>query len=71
MRIIVATITGLVIIAAVAAQATPHPSTNNLGPPGATQSFYLSYLICGEGWRRALWRDWRGDWWWGPCVLNK
>ena len=21
--------------------------------------------------RSALWRDWRGDWWWGPCVPNR
>lgn len=71
MRIIVATITGLITVAAVAAQAAPHPNTKNLGPPGATQSFYLGELICGEGWRRALRQDWRGDRWWGPCVLNK
>jgi hypothetical protein len=22
----------------------------------------------GDGWHQAIWQDWRGDWWWGPCV---
>jgi len=33
--------------------------------------FSLGDHGCGDGWHQALWRDWRGDWWWGPCVPNR
>ena len=39
-----------------------------LNPP---LSLSLGDHACGDGWHQALWRDWRGDWWWGPCVPNR
>ena len=71
MRIIVATITGLIALATSSAQAALSTSNENRRPIGAAVSFTLGDQGCGEGWHQALWRDWRGDWWWGPCVLNR
>jgi hypothetical protein len=70
-RIICVAFTGLVALAAVSAHAAPNPIQQNwqlLGPP---VTFGLGDQTCGEGWHRALRRDWRGDWWWGPCVPNR
>jgi hypothetical protein len=70
MRVIVGTFAGLVALAALSAHAAPSPSKGNWLPLGAPLSFGLGDQGCGEGWHQALWRDWRGDWWWGPCVPN-
>jgi hypothetical protein len=71
MRIIVAAFAGLVALAAVSAQATPSPNQENWRPLGQPLSFALGDQARGDGWHQALWRDWRGDWWWGPCVPNR
>jgi hypothetical protein len=65
---IIAIFTGLVALAAVSAQAAPSPADENWRPLGPTLPFSLGDQGCGEGWHEALRRDWRGDWWWGPCV---
>ena len=71
MRIIVATITGLIALATVSAPAALSTGNENRRPIGTAVSFTLGDQGCGEGWYQALWRDWRGDWLWGPCVLNR
>ena len=71
MRIFVTTFTGLIALAAVSAQATISTSNENRRPLGLALSFNLGDQGCGEGWHQTLWRDWSGDWWWGPCVPNR
>jgi len=71
MRIIVAAITGLIALATASPQAAIIVSNENWHPLGPTLSFKLGDKACGDGWHQALWRDWRGDWWWGPCVPNR
>jgi len=71
MRIIVAAFAGLVALAAVSAQATPSSNQENWRPLSRPLSFASGDQACGDGWHQALWRDWRGDWWWGPCVPNR
>ena len=71
MRIIVATFTGLVALAAVSTQAAPNPNQQNWRPLGPAVTFRFGDQVCAEGFHQALWRDWRGDWWWGPCVPNR
>jgi hypothetical protein len=64
---------GLAAMAAVSAHTAPSPtpSRDNWLPLSATVSFGLGDQTCGDGRHRALWRDWRGDWRWGPCVANR
>ena len=71
MHIIVAILTGLIALATISAQAAPNTDNGNWRPLGAALSFSLGDQACGEGRHDALWRDWRGDWWWGPCVGNR
>ena len=71
MRVIVATITGLLSLAAVSLAPAPNSDTANWCPLGSTMSFTLGDQACEEGWHQALRRDWRGDWWWGPCTPNR
>jgi hypothetical protein len=59
---------GMAALAVVSAQATPNPDEPYWRPLGAALSFNLGDHGCGEGWHQALWRDWQGGWWWGPCV---
>jgi hypothetical protein len=61
----------LTALAAVSAQAAPNPNLQNWFPLGPALSFGLGDQGCGDGWHPALRRDWRGDWWWGPCVPNR
>ena len=70
MRVIPPILAGLMALAAPSVQAAPNPNENwrPLYPP---LSLSLGDHACGEGWHQALWRDWRGDWWWGPCVPNR
>jgi hypothetical protein len=71
MRIIGVAFTGLVALAAVSAQAVPTSNLENWLPLGSALSFGLGDQACGNGWHQTLRRDWRGDWWWGPCVPNR
>ncbi|MGC2201581.1 MAG: hypothetical protein WA633_15770 [Stellaceae bacterium] len=68
MSVTVATLAGLTALA------LSVPAAQNQGnwvPLGRALSFELGDQACGEGRYQALWRDWRGDWWWGPCVPNR
>jgi hypothetical protein len=58
-------------LAVVSAEAATNPNQGMWHPLGPTLSFALGDHGCGDGWHQALWRDWRGDWWWGPCVQNR
>jgi hypothetical protein len=71
MRVIVATIAGLISLAAIAVEAPPNSDPANWHPLGAVLSFTLGDQACTEGSHQALRRDWRGDWWWGPCTPNR
>jgi hypothetical protein len=62
---------GLAALAAASVQAAPSPNRENWVQLGVAPSFELGAQGCGVGWHQALWRDWRGDWWWGPCVPNR
>jgi hypothetical protein len=70
MRVILPTLVGMVALASVSAHAAPSRNKENWLPLGAPLSFGLGEQGCGEGRHQALWRDWCGDWWWGPCVPN-
>ena len=71
MRIIVATIAGLLAAASVSAKTLPKPDIEYWRPLGPMLSLALGDQACGQGRHQALRRDWRGDWWWGPCVSNR
>ena len=71
MRVIPPIFAALTALAAVSAQAAPNPNLQNWFPLGPALSFGLGDQGCGDGWHEALRRDWRGDWWWGPCVQNR
>jgi hypothetical protein len=71
MRVIPPMLAGVVALAAVSAQPAPNPKQETWRPLAAVLSFSLGDQACEEGWHQALWRDWRGDWWWEPCVPNR
>ena len=72
MRVFPLMIAALTALTALSAQAaTPNPQQENWRPLTRPLSFALGDQACGEGWHQALWRDWRGDWWWGPCVPDR
>jgi hypothetical protein len=71
MRVIPPIFAALTALAAVSAQAAPNPNLQNWFPLSPALSFGLGDQGCGDGWHPALRRDWRGDWWWGPCVPNR
>ena len=71
MRVISPTLAGFMALAAVSTQAVPSNNNENWRPLGLTFSFNLGDQVCGDGWHQALLRDWRDDWWWGPCVSDR
>jgi hypothetical protein len=71
MRVIPVILAAFAAMAASSAQAAPNPNLENWLPLGAALSFALGDQGCANGWHQALRRDWRGDWWWGPCVPNR
>ena len=71
MRVIPVLVAALTTLAASSALAAPNPNLVNWLPLGPALSFGLGDQGCGNDWHQALWRDWRGDWWWGPCVPNR
>ena len=71
MRVFPPIFAALTALAAATAQAAPNPNQENWLPLGPALSFGLGEQACGDGSHQALWRDWRGDWWWGPCVPNR
>jgi len=70
MRVIVATFMGLLALVVASAQAAPNPDTKNWVQLGAAPAFGLGDQACGDRRHQSVWRDWRGDWRWGPCVPN-
>jgi len=68
MRVIVTMLVGVAAIAAASVQAAPSQHKENWLQLGAALSFDLGDHACGHGSQPSLRRDWRGDWWWGPCV---
>ena len=71
MRVIPVVLAALTAVAVSSAQAAPNPNPENWRPLGSPLSFGLGDQGCEMGWHQALWRDWRGEWWWGPCVPNR
>jgi hypothetical protein len=71
LRIVVAAFPGLVALAAVSEQQAPSINNDTWHPLSMALSFGLGDQACGNGWHQTLRRDWRGDWWWGPCVPNR
>ena len=71
MRVIVATFTGLVALAAISVQAAPLVPAKVTGAElGASPSIELVRQGCGWGWHRGHWRDRWGYWHWGSCYRN-
>jgi hypothetical protein len=58
-------------MAALTAQTVVGSRDENRHPIGPVWPFGLGDHGCGDGWHQALWLDWRGEWWWGPCVPNR
>ena len=71
MRVIPVVLAALTASAVSSAQAAPNPNLENWLPLGPALSFALGDQGCGNDWHQALWRDWRGDWWWGPYVPSR
>jgi hypothetical protein len=71
MRVIPPILAALTALAVASAQAAPNPNPKNWRPLGSALTFGLGDQACGGGRHQTLWRDWRGDWWWGPCVQNR
>ena len=71
MRATITTVAGLLVLGTVSAWAAPSPKQEYWHPIARPLSFALGDQGCGEGWHQALWRDWRGEWWWGPCVPDR
>ena len=67
----ISSLIGLAALAAGSVQAAPNSDKDNWVQLGAARSFELGEQACAIGWHQALRRDWRGDWWWGPCVQNR
>jgi hypothetical protein len=66
MRAILATLAGLMTIAAISVQAAPLPQAKAAAPP----PMVLVRDDCGHGWHRTGWSDRWGYWHWGDCVPN-
>src|SRR5260370_10755270 len=60
MRVIPPILAGFVALMGISVQAAPNPNRDNWLPLSAPLSFSLGDQACGDGWRQALWRDWRG-----------
>ena len=71
LRVIPPIFATLTALAALSAQAASNQNLENWLPLGPALSFGLGDQGCADGWHQALRRDWRGDWWWGPCVQNR
>ena len=70
MRVILPTLLGIAALTALSVQAAPNPTKENWLKLDAALSFEFGPDGCGDGSHRSLRRDWRGDWWWGPCIPN-
>ena len=71
MRTIIATLAGLLTVAAVSAQAAPLPPAKAIPAElGAASPIELVRDGCGHGWHRHHWRDYWGRWRGDRCVPN-
>jgi hypothetical protein len=71
MHTMLATLAGLMTIAAISVQAAPLPPA--MAAPTELAALPRMELVgddCGHGWHRTGWRDRWGYWHWGDCVLN-
>ena len=71
MRVIPPIVAGLIGLAAPVVQAAADPRKENWQPLNTVLSFELGDQFCKYGAHQILRRDWRGGWWWGPCVRNR
>lgn len=71
MRAIAPLLAGFLALAVVSTHGRSDGNNENWRPLDRALSFSLGGQVCGDGWHQALWRDWHGDWWWGPCVPNR
>jgi hypothetical protein len=71
MRVVLPTLAVVLASAALLTHVALNPNEESWLTLSARLSFWLTEQACGEGWHQALWRDRRGDWWWGPCVPNR
>jgi len=71
MRVIPSLGAGMAALAPVSAQAGSGSNDKSWRPLSAVVTFGLGDQGCGDGWHQALWLDWRGGWWWGPCIPNR
>jgi hypothetical protein len=68
MRVIPPILAGSMALAAASVQAARSPN-ENWRPLSTVLSFELTEdEACGYGAHQILRRDWRGVWWWGPCI---
>jgi hypothetical protein len=71
MRTTIATLAGLMTLAAVSAQAVPLPPAKAIpAERSAAPPIELARQGCGWGWHRTRWMDRWGYWHWGRCVPN-
>jgi hypothetical protein len=68
MRVSVATLVGLMALAATSVQAAPIPVKPTQVSLGPSPLIELVAQGCGWGWHRAHWRDRWGYWHWEHCV---
>jgi hypothetical protein len=71
MRITIATLASMMVLAAVSVQAAPLPLAKaTLVELGTAPPIELVRQGCGWGGHRSHWRDRWGSWHWGRCVPN-
>jgi hypothetical protein len=68
MRAAIATLAGVFVLTVVSAEATLSLKQECWQPIARPFSFALGDQGCGEDRHLSLRRDWRGEWYWGPCV---
>jgi hypothetical protein len=71
MSIVPPPLAGMGALKAASVHAVSSSKNENWRPLDTALSFGLGDQGCGDGWHQALWRDWRDEWWWGPCVPNR
>jgi hypothetical protein len=70
MRAVIATLASLLVLGTLSAQTAPSTKQEYWQRIARPFSFALGDQGCGEDRHLSLRRDWRGEWYWGPCVPN-
>ena len=68
MRVIVATFTALIVLAAISVQAAPVIPAKETAAERSVAPIELVRDGCGYGNYRTRWQDGWGRWYWGRCV---